>query len=53
MDEETLKKMFTASQRETETKGRIDFTPEETERFQKAFEDSEFRRMFAEYMVIN
>ena len=55
MDAETLKKMFEESnKRSAESKGpgKVDFSPEEADKFKKAFDDAEFRKMFSEYMVI-
>ena len=48
MDADALRSMLDASQ---QAKG-IDakFTPEESNRFKKAFDDPEFRKMFSEYM---
>ena len=51
MDAETLKKMFDESHKKAEGHGKIDFSREEEEKFKKAFDDPEFRKMFSEYMV--
>lgn len=47
MDEEVLQSMFETSQHQTKESK---FTPEEANRFKKAFSDPEFRKMFSEYM---
>lgn len=49
MDGDSLKNMFQSTQERSN--GKIDFSPEETERFKKAFDDAEFKKMFSEYMV--
>ena len=49
-----LKKMFEESNRrsvESKGPGKVDFSPEEADKFKKAFDDAEFRKMFSEYMV--
>ena len=54
MDADTLKNMFEESNRrssESKGPGKTDFSPEEAEKFKKAFDDAEFRKMFSEYMV--
>jgi dynein assembly factor 2 len=48
MDADVLKSMFDASQQNHGPDSK--FTPEEANRFRKAFEDPEFRKMFSEYM---
>lgn len=48
MDEATLKSLFEQSQ-EQKT-GKMQFSPEESSRFKKAFEDEEFRKLFASYV---
>jgi dynein assembly factor 2 len=45
-DSEEYQRMFEASQQQKN----LEFTEEETEKFKKAFDDPEFRRMFSEYM---
>ena len=40
-----MKEMFERAQSE-----KMKFTPEETERFKRAFADPEFRKMFSEYV---
>lgn len=48
MDEKVLGDMFERAQ--AKRSDDMKFTPEESDRFKKAFEDPEFRKMFAEYM---
>lgn len=48
MDENVLKQLFEQSQAANPEK--IQFTGEESTKFQKAFEDPEFRRLFSEYV---
>lgn len=48
MDEDILKEMLNRAQENHAADGQ--FTPEEANRFKKAFEDPEFRKMFSEYM---
>ncbi len=48
MDEETLKQLFEKSQKTNPDK--IQFSVDESTKFQKAFEDPEFRKLFSEYV---
>ena len=48
MDEKLLKMMFERSQQENPDK--MGFTEEESSKFKKAFEDPEFRKLFADYV---
>ena len=48
LDEDTLKSLFDRSQQRKSSE--MQFTPEESARFQKSFEDPEFRKLFAEYL---
>lgn len=48
LDEQTLRALFEKSQQSNPDK--MQFTPEESSRFQKSFEDPEFRKLFADYM---
>jgi butyrate kinase len=48
LDEETLRSLFERSQQANPEKMR--FSPAETDRFKKSFEDPEFRKLFADYM---
>lgn len=48
MDEDTLKELFEKSQKTNPEK--ISFTDEESNKFKKAFEDPEFRKLFSEYV---
>ncbi len=48
MDEKSLGDMFERAQ--ARRGDDMKFTPEESDRFKKAFEDPEFRKMFSEYM---
>lgn len=47
MNEEILSQMF---DRSSKVKDEMNFTPEEADRFKKAFSDPEFRKLFADYM---
>lgn len=49
MDESTLKSMFEQAQRQANSET-LTFSPEEANRFKKAFSDPEFRKMFSDYM---
>ena len=48
IDPNLLKEAF--NQAQTNDGGEMKYSPEETEKFKKAFDDPEFRKMFAEYM---
>jgi hypothetical protein len=48
LDEATLQSLFDRAQRSNPDG--MKFTPEESDRFRKSFEDPEFRKLFAEYM---
>ena len=48
IDPNLFKQAF--NQAQTEAAGEMKYTPEETEKFKKAFDDPEFRKMFADYM---
>ena len=48
LDEQTLRALFDRSQKANPDK--MHFTEEESNRFQKSFEDPEFRKLFADYM---
>jgi dynein assembly factor 2, axonemal len=48
LDEAALRSMFERSQ--TQNPDKIQFSKEESARFQKSFEDPEFRKLFSEYM---
>lgn len=49
MDAEQLKALFDASQNNSNNE-KLQFTDEESAKFRKAFEEPEFRKLFAEYM---
>eukprot|EP01038_Epipyxis_sp_PR26KG_P006176 gene6176-8506_t len=50
MDAEQLKRVFEESQQQSPNGDQLQFSPEESERFKKAFDDPEFRKLFADYM---
>ncbi len=48
MDQDTLNQLFEKSQKTNPEK--IAFSEDETQKFKKAFEDPEFRKLFSEYV---